>query len=113
MSCNHRIGPLVLGSQDRTLKIDNQEIQFPVLPFKWAPYLVQAVVSRRHAGAWRFCPSTFWGVPRGTKFLDFKSESCRDGRKRGGGKGILVAQVLIAVVVLLGVWFGGDGLGWK
>src|SRR5262249_4165301 len=42
--------------------LDNRE-WFP--PFPWfMPYLVKWWYSRRYRGAWRFCPSDFWGNPR-------------------------------------------------
>ncbi|KAK4448682.1 hypothetical protein QBC34DRAFT_464398 [Podospora aff. communis PSN243] len=63
------IGPLVLGCQDNTMLLDGQQIAFPELPFSLVPYLVEYVVSRRHADVWRFCPSTFHGQPRVTEFL--------------------------------------------
>ncbi|KAM7193440.1 hypothetical protein V8F33_007819 [Rhypophila sp. PSN 637] len=104
------IGPLVLGCQDRTLKIDNQEIQFPVLPFSWAPYLVQHIVARKHAGAWRFCPSTFFGEPRDSEWfpLNVTTTSNEYGKnKRSSGRFALVLFVVVAALVFVG--FGGKG----
>ncbi|KAM7216537.1 hypothetical protein V8F06_008065 [Rhypophila decipiens] len=106
------IGPLVLGCQDRTLKIDNQEIQFPVLPFSWAPHLVQHIVARKHAGAWRFCPSTFFGEPKGTEWFSLNGTTTTRNEygknKRSSGRFALVLFVVV-VAVLVFVGFGGNG----
>ncbi|KAK0649911.1 hypothetical protein B0T16DRAFT_457274 [Cercophora newfieldiana] len=73
-----KIGPLVMGCQDNTLLLDGLHIQFPQLPFRFAPHLVHLIVSRRYADVWRFCPSTFFGEPRDTEFSTPKVESgCR------------------------------------
>jgi hypothetical protein len=94
-----------MGCQDRTLLLDGQRIQFPELPFALAPYLVDHIVSRKYAGAWRFCPSTFHGEPRETDFFRFsgKGSSVRfTGQSRVASVtkgGVLV--VLLAAFLLL------------
>ncbi|KAM7194027.1 hypothetical protein V8F20_008123 [Naviculisporaceae sp. PSN 640] len=117
----YEFGPLVLGSQDNSLKIDGLDIQFPVLPFSWAPYIVQLIVSWKHAGAWRFCPSTFHGEPRGTEW--FALSAYLDG-KRGGRLAVwsvFLAALLVPTALVLfflrfrrgesfeltGKWFSG------
>lgn len=55
--------PLVMGCQDAKFLLDNEKIPFPDAGFA-APYVVDAVLSRRHAGVWRFLPSTMHGQPR-------------------------------------------------
>jgi len=103
-----RIGPLVMGSQDNTLPLDGQCIQFPELPFALAPYLVDHIVSRKHAGAWRFCPSTFHGQPRETEFFKFDGSlnaSARVTRQPGVSwlaKVILLLALLLALAVVFG-----------
>ncbi|KAK3312069.1 hypothetical protein B0H66DRAFT_393663 [Apodospora peruviana] len=78
----YQIGPLVLGCQDHSFTVDGLHIQFPELPFSWAPSLVDHLVSRRHAGAWRFCPSDFYGQIHETEFFKFAGESTPEGETR-------------------------------
>jgi hypothetical protein len=72
---SNRIGPLVLGCQDRQFLLDDEHIRFPELPFALVPYLVDHIVSRRYAGAWRFCPSTFHGEPRATELFQMMKKT--------------------------------------
>jgi len=55
--------PWLLGCQDKSFAIDGDNCDFPHL--SWA---TEAVVrtwhSKRHAGAWRFCPSDLYGQRR-------------------------------------------------
>lgn len=102
---DYRIGPLVLGCQDKSLRVDGVDIQFPVLPFQLVPYLVEHVVSRRYAGAWRFCPSTFHGQLRETEFFKLGGGA---GLRKGsgsqlGGRFVLVVVILLALAVFFGV----------
>lgn len=54
-----------------------------VPPLPWfMPYLVNWWYSRRHRGAWRFCPSDFWGNPRP---LIFDEEYAKKATAAPGG----------------------------
>lgn len=55
--------PLVMGCQDEKFLLDDEKFPFPDAGFA-APYVVDTVLSRRHAGAWRFLPSNMHGQPR-------------------------------------------------
>jgi hypothetical protein len=63
-----RAGPFVLGCQDSEFLLDGEKIPFPEAPFI-APYVVDYIIARRHAGLWRFNPSTMYGEPRQSKFF--------------------------------------------
>ncbi|KAF2683152.1 hypothetical protein K458DRAFT_443755 [Lentithecium fluviatile CBS 122367] len=57
--------PMALGSFDKTQPgCEN----FPLVPF-FLPYLSAYWLSRKHRGAWRFCPCDEWGQPRPLQFL--------------------------------------------
>ena len=57
--------PLVLGLCDKTYEGGVHD--FPPAPW-FAPYVVHYLFGRKHAGAWRFCPSDTWGRPRKLMF---------------------------------------------
>ena len=101
-----RIGPLVMGSQDNTLLLDGQRIQFPELPFALAPYLVDHIVSRKYAGAWRFCPSTFHGQPRETEFFKFDGSASARVIGLPGVSWLAKGTLLLALLLALAVVFG-------
>lgn len=67
-----KAAPFVLGCQDRTFLLDGIYIDFPELPSHAVHYVVDWVVSRKHAGAWRFNPSTMYGNVRMTPFFPAK-----------------------------------------
>ena len=92
-----RIGPLVLGCQDKSFRVDGVDVQFPVLPFRLVPYLVEHIVFRRYAGAWRFCPSTFHGEVRETEFFKFGGGA---GVRKGLGFGL--GQVFLDILLTVG-----------
>lgn len=106
-----RIGPLVMGCQDSTLLMDGYRIQFPELPFKLAPYAVEHIVSRRHANAWRFCPSTFHGEPRETEFFQFGGGFVQTRRNVGAKKGAAVSWFFFLLFLLMAVFLGSRRLG--
>lgn len=54
--------PLALGCVDKTYEGGIHK-DFPPFPF-FVPYIVHYWYSRKFAGAWRFCPSDFWGRPK-------------------------------------------------
>jgi hypothetical protein len=58
------IPPMVLGLRDITFEGGNQ---WPTLPPQ-SNKIVQNLLARKHAGAWRFLPSDTWGNPRPLKF---------------------------------------------
>ncbi|KAK3349234.1 hypothetical protein B0T25DRAFT_237648 [Lasiosphaeria hispida] len=90
-----RIGPLVLGCQDSTHLMDGEMIQFPELPFRLVPYLVDHIVSRRYAGAWRFCPGTFHGQPRETAFFEFGKSEASTRRKSSTSRDEILMQAAL------------------
>ena len=56
-------GPFILGCQDKEFRIDGTATEFPAVP--WVlERVVEKWVGRRHAGAWRFCPSDLAGRRR-------------------------------------------------
>lgn len=57
--------------------VDNRE-WVPPLPW-FVPYLVKWWYSRRHRGAWRFCPSDFWGNPRRLRFDEEYAKKAAQG----------------------------------
>ena len=57
--------PLVLGSADKSHLGGND---WPPLPW-FIPYVIKHWFGRRHAGAWRFNASDFWGNPVPLHFL--------------------------------------------
>ena len=63
--------PLVLGLSDRTYERDIQD--FPPVPW-FLPYLVHYWFARKHAGAWRFCPSDVQSKPRSCSLLGVTEE---------------------------------------
>lgn len=89
----------MLGSQDKSLKIDNRDIRFPVLPFSLAPYLVNLIVFRRYPRAWRFSPSTFHGELRGTEWFTLSANL--ECKKRGKWPVFLIGLLLTTTLVML------------
>lgn len=59
-SIQYDIFSLVLGCCDKTYQGGND---FPPLP-RLMPYAITYWFGRTHAGAWRFNPCDFWGLPR-------------------------------------------------
>jgi len=102
-----------MGCQDSTLLVDGYRVQFPELPFSLAPYLVDYIVSRRYAGAWRFCPSTFHGEPRETEFFMFDGSVPAKTRKDGVAFGVsMVWLVLFVLLVVAGYMYPHVNLPW-
>ncbi|KAF1817441.1 hypothetical protein P152DRAFT_19287 [Eremomyces bilateralis CBS 781.70] len=60
------IMPCVMGNVDKTYEGGIHK-EFPPWPF-FIPYAVHYWFARSHTGAWRFCPSDFWGNPRPLTF---------------------------------------------
>ena len=58
-----RSGPFVFGTQDKDFMLDGKTHKFPDVPGA-LPYIVDYVLARRYAGAWRFSPSNMHGRPR-------------------------------------------------
>jgi hypothetical protein len=63
---------MLIGCSDKTFVLDGEVSPFPPVPF-FVPYIVKYVLQQRNAGAWRFNPSDFFGVPRPLSFLSKKS----------------------------------------
>ena len=53
----------MLGCQDRSFIIDDEKAHFPLQPFI-ALVFVHLALASRHAGLWRFNPSSQYGKPR-------------------------------------------------
>ena len=53
-------GPFTLGCQDKSFKVDGKDGEFPGLPWL-LERLMEKWHARRHAGAWKYCPSSIRG----------------------------------------------------
>ncbi|KUJ09552.1 NAD(P)-binding protein [Mollisia scopiformis] len=58
-----KAAPFVLSCQDRNFKLDGEIRPFPGIS-ALVPYVVHLFLSSRHAGVWRFAPSTMYAQPR-------------------------------------------------
>lgn len=59
----HTFGPMVLGCQDKTFRIDGEIPAFPGLPWV-ASVFIRKWYARKHAEVWEFCPSDLQGQRR-------------------------------------------------
>ncbi|KAJ3543420.1 hypothetical protein NM208_g3588 [Fusarium decemcellulare] len=55
--------PLFIGCADRSFRLDGQVESFPQIPY-FVLWIAKLFFEPRHAGAWRFNPSTTFGQPR-------------------------------------------------
>ncbi|KAJ5817240.1 hypothetical protein N7447_009473 [Penicillium robsamsonii] len=56
--------PMVLGLRDVTFESGNQRPSLPPM----ADWIINYLLARKHAGAWRFLPCDGWGKPRSLVF---------------------------------------------
>ncbi|KAK6385611.1 hypothetical protein LTS17_001181 [Exophiala oligosperma] len=57
------LAPWMLGCQDKSFTIDGHKADFPEMPWV-VEFVAKGWFARRHAGAWRFCPSDLNGRRR-------------------------------------------------
>lgn len=55
--------PWTMGCQDKTFTIDGEKSDFPGIPW-FIEALVRKWHGKKHAGAWKFCPSDLYGMRR-------------------------------------------------
>ena len=72
-----RVAPFVLGCQDKSFILDDEIARFPLQPY-FVLLFVRVVLASRHAGLWRFNPSSLKGVPRELPQQKTSSTSSQD-----------------------------------